>query len=109
MLSLQNICIDSIILSDDPDIVKSIITLPSFILKMIDDRDKEICHTRKYKKRFTTFNDLNHLDHLNDEEEDYSLSEDRESEYDEEDSGEDEPWFDPSLTSDYYFDDDYCE
>jgi hypothetical protein len=97
MQSLQNICLDSIILSDDPDVIKSVIDLPSYILKMIDRRDVEICCNKKYKQRFYSLD----LDCDDKEEDDEELS-DYYMDYDEEDSyegGEEEPWFDP---------DDFC-
>ena len=98
MQSLQNICLDSIILSDDPDVIKSVIDLPSYILKMIDRRDEEICYTMKYNQRFYSSAEQNDIDCIDEEDEeelsDYYYEEDSDDE-----SREEEPWFDP---------DDFC-
>lgn len=94
MQSLQNICLDSIILSNDPDVIKSVIDLPSYILKMIDRRDGEICCTRNYKRRFYSLTQQIDTDEEEELSDDYT---------DEEDSGKDEAWFDPNDFDEEYF------
>lgn len=47
-----NKALDDIILSTDPKVIKSILTLSDSLLQALDKRCLEIEHTTKYKKRF---------------------------------------------------------
>lgn len=50
MQSLQNISLDAIIYSRD---YTTIMQLPTSMLKLIDERDRQICETKKYKNHFS--------------------------------------------------------
>lgn len=47
-----NKALDNIILSTDPQVIKSVMTLSDSLLEALDKRCLEIEHTEKYKKRF---------------------------------------------------------
>lgn len=97
MESLQNICLDSIILSHDPEIINTVYKLPPFMIHLIDERDHEILDSEKYKKRFTEIN-YEYSDSDYSEEEGYDLRSNYDSSSDGEDD-EEEAWFDPDFES----------
>lgn len=51
-MTLENIALDSIILTYDERIIKNIFKLPYSMLEKLDNRCLEIEHTKAYKERF---------------------------------------------------------
>lgn len=51
-LTLFQLCLDKIILTYHPKIIKNILNLPICLLEAIDKREQEISNTKSYKKRF---------------------------------------------------------
>lgn len=51
-MTLENLALDSIILTYDERIIKNIFKLPPSLLEKLDNRCLEIEHTKEYKERF---------------------------------------------------------
>ena len=86
MQSLQNICLDEIIYSGD---YTTIMQLPTKFLKLVDERDRQICTTKKYKKYFNLYSSNSEYS-----EDEYEDDYDYDSTYSY-NAGSGEPWFDP--------------
>jgi hypothetical protein len=60
MRSLQEMCLDAILLSDDRQIVRDAWNyLPSMVLGLLDERYLQMQHTKKYKRHFRKMKRLN--------------------------------------------------
>jgi len=61
MASLTDICLDNIILSNDPAIQRDIWNLPTPLLELLDERYLKMENTKKYKRHFRKYKKLSKL------------------------------------------------
>lgn len=50
--TLLELCMDFLILSRHPEIIKAVLTLPDCVVGKMDRRYLQMEHTKEYKKRF---------------------------------------------------------